>query len=316
MKKIVTLFLAIFLCSTAFSQGHYSGSSFNPNDYFAPHAGWIIPLYYGYADMNYYNSAGHRSDRIINPSPTDPTSLNIQQNVKTNSFILMAIYGGKTKILGANWGMMVIPTLNGPTANIALDYFSNQTGEGSFLFTHKSLGFGDVYIQPVWLSWTKEKMSFALNYGVWAPTGRYKAHDLDNSGLGYWSHNIRVAAKVKPMAKISASIAATLELNEWQKGTDFKEGSHLTIDLGGAYVLDARGDEVGVFAHNTNQIGDDKGENLTNLTDRAWGIGGYASYWIKPHKIGLMGRLTQNFGVKNRFGGTAFQVGLNYLILQ
>jgi hypothetical protein len=31
-------------------------------------------------------------------------------------------------------------------------------------------------------------------------------------------------------------------------------------------------------------------------------------------KIGLMGRVTQNFAVENRFGGTAIQVGLNFLI--
>jgi hypothetical protein len=40
------------LCSLhAFSQGHYQGSSFNPNDHFAPPPGFIVPLYYSYANM-------------------------------------------------------------------------------------------------------------------------------------------------------------------------------------------------------------------------------------------------------------------------
>lgn len=313
MKKIIFL-LGMLINLNAFSQGHYSGSSFNPNDYFAPHEGWIIPVWYGYADMNYYNQAGKQSDQLINPAPGNPTELHIKQNVKTHSFILMAIYGGKGKILGANWGMMVIPTLNSPTANIALDYYSIQTGSGSYVFTNKSVGFGDMYIQPIWLSWTKGKFSYALNYGVWAPTGKYKPNDLDNGGHGYWSHNIRVAGKIKPEKKLNISLAGTLELNQWQKDTDFKEGTHLTFDLGGSYVLNTKGDEVGMFSHYTSQIGDDKGTNGGFLSDRVAGVGGFYSYWIKPMKIGLMARITQNFGAENRFAGTAAQVGVNFLI--
>lgn len=313
-KGLLTLIILAFSSTAAFSQGHYNGSSFNPNDYFAPHPGWIIPIWYGYADMNYYNNSGNKSDQIINPVPNNPTTLNIRQNVKTHSFILMAIYGGKGKILGADWGMMIIPTLNSPTADIALDYYSIQTGSGTYTFSNKSIGFGDMYIQPVWLSWTEGKFSYALNYGVWAPTGKYKPNDPDNGGHGYWSHDIRVAGKFKPERKVNISLATTLELNSWQHDTDFKEGSHLTFDLGGSYVLDSRGDEVGLFTHYTTQISDDKGVNGAFHSDRIAGVGGFVSYWITPMKIGLMGRITQNFAAKNRFAGTAVQAGVNILI--
>lgn len=314
VKKLILLLLAALPGLPAFSQGHYNGSSFNPGDYFAPHPGWIIPVWYGYADMNYHNAAGKKSDVLINPAPGNPTSLHIKQHVVTQSFILMAIYGGKGKVFGADWGMMVIPTLNSPTADIALDYYSSQTGSGNYVFTNKSLGFGDMYIQPVWLSWTKGKFSYALNYGVWAPTGRYKPHDLDNGGHGYWSHNIRVAGRIKTVSKINVTLAGTLEVNQWQKDTDFKEGSHLTFDLGGSYLLNKRGDEIGLFGNYASQISDDKGTNGGFVSDRITGIGGYGSYWIKPMRIGLMGRITQNFAGKNRFAGTAVQAGVNILI--
>lgn len=193
MKAFLVFVILLFFFRITYGQGHYSGSSFNPNDYFAPHAGIIIPVWYGFANMDYYNAAGKKSDQLINPVPENPTALNIKQNVKTHSFILMAIYGGKGKVLGADWGMMVIPTLNSPTASIALDYYSQQTGTGNYTFTNKSLGFGDMYIQPVWLSWKQNKMQYALNYGVWAPTGKYEPNSLDNGGHGYWSQNIRGA---------------------------------------------------------------------------------------------------------------------------
>lgn len=250
MKKIILLLL-LPIAYSSFAQGHYNGSSFNPNDYFAPHEGIIIPIWYGYANMDYYNSKGEKSDRLIIPKPENPTVLNIEQNVKTHSFILMAIYGGKGTIAGANWGMMIIPTLNSPTATVALDYYSQQTGSGTYNFTNKTIGFGDMYIQPVWLSWKKNSFQYALNYGVWAPTGKYEPNSMDNGGHGYWSQNIRRAVKYKPSHKINLSVATTFEINHWQKKTDFKEGSHLTFDFGGSYLINSRGDEFGFFGHYT-----------------------------------------------------------------
>jgi hypothetical protein len=45
--------------------------------------------------MDYHNASGQRSHLLIFPAWGNPTELHIKQNVKTNSFILMAIYGGK-----------------------------------------------------------------------------------------------------------------------------------------------------------------------------------------------------------------------------
>ncbi len=313
--KTFTLFLLLLLMTyRSIGQGHYSGSSFNPADYFAPHPGWIIPVWYGYANMDYYNTSGSKTDQLINPVPDNPTSLNIGQNVKTHSFILMAIYGGKGKVLGADWGMMLIPTVNSPTANIVLDYYSAQTGQGTYRFTNKSWGFGDMYIQPVWLSWSKDKLTYGINYGVWAPTGKYKHNDMDNSGHGYWSQNLRVAVRYKPISKLGITLAPTLEINHKQKETGFKEGSHLTIDLGGSYLLSKRGDEIGVFGHYTTQITDDKGTEGGFYKDQIAGAGIYGSYWIVPMRIGFMARITQHFGAESRFAGTAAQLGFNFLI--
>jgi len=88
----------------------------------------------------------------------------------------------------------------------------------------------------------------------------------------------------------------------------------LTVDLGGTYLLSKRGDQVGIFSHYTSQISDDKGTNGGFVSDRIAGVGGFVSYWITPMKVGLMGRITQNFVAKNRFSGTAVQAGVNILI--
>lgn len=312
--KNVTAILVLFISSSTFSQGHYSGGSFNPNDYYTPPPGFIVPVYYGFSSMNYFNAQGNRSDILINPVPGNPTLLSIKQNVKTSSYIGMVIYGAKSKLLNANWGFMVIPTLNNPTANIALDYFSNQTGSGSTSFKSSSLGLGDVYLQPVWLTWSKTKWVYSFTYGVWAPLGRYKAGDAKNVGLGYWSHNFRAATKYNPTPQWLLSLATTMEFNSKQKNVHFTEAPHLTVDYGASYTL-LKGHEIGLFGFYTKQTGKDKGTEGSFLSDKYYGIGAYGSYWLKPGKYGLLGRVTQHFGATNRFAGTSFQIGLNLLFL-
>jgi hypothetical protein len=309
------LVLLFFGTRDIMAQGHYQGGSFNPNDYFTPPHGFIIPAFYGFSNMDFYNAAGKRSDVLINPVPGNPTSVKLSQNVRTSSFILMLIYGGKKKLLGANWGFMFIPTVNNPTANIALDYFSTQTGSGDTVFKSNSWGLGDLYLQPLWLTWQKNKWSYSFTYGIWAPTGKYKAGDAKNVGLGYWSHNLRGMVRYRPSPKWVITMGPTLELNAKQKDVDFVEAPHLTVDYGAVYNL-PKGHEVGLFGFYTTQLGADMGTEGSFLSDRFLGIGAYGSYWIKPGKFGVLARIIQHFGTVNRFSGTAFQVGINTLFLK
>lgn len=313
MRLPLAALLALHALLTA-GQGHYMGSSFNPNDYFAPPPGFIVPLYYSYADMNFHNASGSRSDQVINPVPGDPTTLSIQQNVRTNAFIAIVLYGGKKKVFGADWGLLVLPMVNNPSANIALDYYSTQTGTGTAAISTTSWGLGDLYVQPLWFSWAKAKWTYGLSYGVWLPVGKYSPGSAENVGLGYASHNVRVALKRKLSATWSASVVNTLELNHGQEGVDFKEAPHNTLDAG-AYHTFKQGHELGFFGHWTTQVGMDQGTEGSFVSDRMFGIGGYGSYWITPYKFGLLARVTQNIGINDRFGGTAFSIGVNLLFL-
>jgi hypothetical protein len=314
-QKLILPLLVFYIVNMSFAQGHYNGASLNPNDYFTPPPGIILPVYYGYANMDFYNADGEKTDQLINPVPGNPTSLDLEQNVKTNSFIVMLIYGAKTKILNANWGFMFIPTLNNPTANIALDYYTNQAGAGNASFKSNSWGLGDLYLQPVWLTWNKTKWSYSFTYGIWAPIGKYEAGDIKNVGLGYWSNNFRAATKYRPAPQWLVSLATTYEINSAQKGVDFTEAPHFTLDYGLSYTM-LKGHEAGLFGFYTKQTGDDKGTEGSFLSDQYFGIGAYGSYWIKPGKFGLLARVTQHFGTTNRFAGTTFQVGLNTLFLK
>ena len=312
LKALLFIGLSLFPINS-YSQGHYAGGSYNPNDYFiSPASGWVFSLYYSYSQMDYYNDAGEKADVIeINQDP--PFSVEIGQKVKTHSVIPMIIYFGKGKILNARWGLLALPIINNPNASIALEFYSGQNSASNETINIESFGFGDLYMQPVWLTWENSGFSTTFSYGFWMPVGRYEVNDPKNVGLGYWSQNFRIASRYKPNSKYSFTGAVSFELNSKQKGVDFKEAPHLTLDYGASYNF-TMGHEIGFFGHGTWQTGDDQGEEAVLSKDQVYGLGIYGSYWFVPGKFGVLSRVANNFGTRNRFAGFSFQVGINYLL--
>lgn len=316
--KLFKVFLFSFfgIIPTAINaQGHYNGGSFNTNDYFIPPvSGWVFSLYYSYSDMNYYNGS-HKKTDVIEISQNPPLSVELGQSVKTQSIIPMISYFGKKKMLKAKWGILALLMLNNPNANIALDFYSGQTLAGSKIISLKSFGLGDCYLQPIWLTWGKNKFSSTFSYGAWIPVGKHKLNDSGNIGLGYWSHNVRLMGRYKPKEKISVISGVTFELNNKQKGTDFIESLHLTVDYGGSYTF-VKGHEIGLYGYGTWGIGSDRGEKASINNDQIYGLGVYGSYWFIPGKLGVLSRFTYNYGTKYRFGGASFQIGVNFLLFK
>lgn len=311
--KLLMLLCILFSTFRMHAQGHYQGSSFNPNDYFIPPvSGWVTSLYYSYSNMNYYNQDGNKTDQIeISQNP--PFSVEVTQKVTTQSVIPMALYFGKGKILKANWGLMALPVINSPSASVALDFYTGLDSTIKQDININSIGLGDCYIQPIWLTWEKQKFTTAFSYGLWLPVGKYTVNDAENIGLGYTSQNFRLATRFKPNAKYSLTGALTFESNFKQKDVDFTEAPHLTFDYGATYYF-PKGHEAGVVGYGTWQLGEDKGDKAVLNKDKIFGLGAYGSYWFIPGKFGILARVSQSFGTTNRFGGFSFVAGLNYLL--
>jgi hypothetical protein len=313
-KRLFIGALMVFLAQYAVAQGHYVGGSFNTNDYFVPPSpGWVFTLFYSYSNTNFYNSNGQKAD-IIQLSQNPPVNIAMGQKVQTHSIIPMGIYFGKKKIFNANWGILALPMINNPNASIALDYYLGQSNVAGQKIDIHSFGLGDMYLQPVWLTWNKKKLSVTFSYGIWLPIGKYSANSPENVGLGYWSHNIRFASRYKPSAPWAFTGALTYEISSQQKDVNFTEAPHLSLDLASSYNF-PKGHELGLFGFGTWQTGTDKGQKAILPPDRIGGLGVYGAYWFVPGKFSAMTRFTGNFGTRNRYGGFAFQFGLNYLIM-
>jgi hypothetical protein len=90
---------------------------------------------------------------------------------------ILGSYVTKKKILGANYGFMVVlPILNTQLALPSLDVGA------------QTWGLADMYIQPLALGWHFKRADAIAGYAFMAPTGRYTAGAKDNTGLGMWSN--------------------------------------------------------------------------------------------------------------------------------
>jgi hypothetical protein len=177
------------------------------------------------------------------------------------------------KMLGANYGFMVAPTLS--------TVRPESVGEGEA--DSSSWDFNDIYVVPVYLGWHTPRADFVAGYGFFAPTGRYAGAD-DDVGLGMWSHEVQGGATVYLDQAKTFSVATTafLEMHSNKKDQDLKVGNLLTLEGGAAYNAPKIGGAFGVAYYLQNKVSDDSGQDypgtalgLLNLRgrNRLFGIG-------------------------------------------
>lgn len=307
-KILQATIVASPLVAQAGELGHQGGGSFNPGDYFAPPKGLIVSLY-----GNYYQTRALRdgSGNEINGFDLFGRRVDLDIEVQAFQIIPMILWSPGVKFLGADVSTLVMPIYGQSSVAANLSAFGRKIQVNQEVW-----GFQDSYVQPVWLTWRTAKWDFSTSYGFWAPTGSYDPAAPDNTGSGFWSHKFRGSAAWSPDGKRQTLFSASLayEFNGEKEGTDLTPGSHLTLDVGMKHTFTERF-EAGVYAFGQWQITEDKGRDAVNpgTKDRLYGAGAYASYWIVPMKVGILGRHTIEFGARDRFEGSSTALGLNFI---
>ena len=150
----------------------------------------------------------------------------------------MVWYVSKTKLLGANYGAMVVF----PFANASLEVPAVQ------LSNRVDTSFSDMLIRPLDLGWHTPRSDVAAGLQLYLPTGRYERGGSDNIGKGMWCYEPFVGGTFYFDEKRTASFATTAywELHGKKKDTDVKVGQLLTLQgglgksyLGGGLILGA-----------------------------------------------------------------------------
>ena len=193
--------------------GVQSGSQAHPGLY----AGLF---YYHYTTDTVKNGNGVQ----IQPNPDQPGSVSL------SAVAPLLYYVSKTKVLGANYGAMIILAW----ANGSLE------APGFGLSAPIGTAFGDMVIRPIELGWHSQRMDVTTGFQFYAPTGKYTDGATDNVGKGMWTYEPFVGATAYFDQKRTVSFATTAfwEVHGEKKDSATKVGQILTLEggLGKSYM--------------------------------------------------------------------------------
>ena len=190
---------------------------------------------------------------------------------------------------------------------------------------------GDLFVQPLWLGWTKEHWDFALGYGFYAPVGDYdtetitlpvigplKVEAADNIGYGFWTHQIQGGLSWYPWAdrRMAVVTALTYEIHGEKEDFDLTPGQVLTLNWGISQYLPLKKDqtlllEIGPAGYSSWQITDDTGSAAANpaVKDEVHAVGGQIGLTHVPWNTTLNFHYFYEFSAQDRFQGQS--IGLN-----
>ena len=189
------------------------------------------------------------------------------------------------KILGADYGMdMVVPLMNVDLKIKGLGIDDSQ------------FGLGDIFFEPLILSWHAPRYDLSFGAGVWAPTGEYDMTEPASPGKGMWTPMFTLGGTYYfDAAKTwSGSILARYEIHSEKNDTNLRPGDHFHFEWGVGKSIGTW--EVGATGYCQWQV-----TNNSDGTpkDRVYAIGPEASVFLPPVKMFLTLRSLFEFGAEN-----------------
>jgi hypothetical protein len=260
-----------------------------------------LPIY-GYNASRLKNSNGD----AVNTSPDIHAFLmGIGGSVVTN-----------LKILNANYG-----------ASLLIAFISNRI-EGNVIKSQSSLGFTDMYVQPLQLGWHLKRADFTVGYGVYIPTGKYEYGGSDNKGLGMWGHEFSAGTTLyfDPKKTFHFSAIGFFETHSTKKDVETKVGNIITVEggIGKTFYKPIAGFPIpivfnaGAVYYMQFKVSDDEipvGNSIfTGTADHIYAWGLEANVLHPKIRTSLSLRWFDEFGAKNRFEGNTFLITIGYII--
>ncbi|MBL9133058.1 MAG: transporter [Verrucomicrobiaceae bacterium] len=310
--------------------GHYAPGLPNIRDFAVPEPGFYgAMLNYWYSTDRLNNSGGNKiSTLTISPGPGP--GLTLTPDIKVDLYALspMFIWVSDYKILGAKYAAYVAPSFATSTISASL---ATARGRGRSVSGSSDFGLGDMFVQPLWLGWTKKHFDFAFGYGFYAPIGRYNTETVtlpivgsfqteaaDNLGYGFWTNQLQTAATWYPWEdkRMAVAVALTYEIHGKKRDFDYTPGSNLTLNWGISQFLPLTSDqklllEIGPAGYSSWQVSDDKGSHAKNpnIHDSVHAVGGQLGLTYVPWMLSVNFRGMYEFAARDRFQGHSF--GLN-----
>jgi hypothetical protein len=336
MNRILILGAELLIAATltraqAGQVGHFNGGVMDIRDYLVPEPGLYAILY------NYYYTSDRLNDRngnqvnsvTVTPAAGPPVTLGVDVNLNLYALMPTVIWVTPCTIFGAKYAAYIVPSF----ANSSLGgSVSTATGLGGNV-SSSSFGVGDLFVQPLWLGWTRAYWDLALAYGFYAPIGKYDTETVTlpggssvtvgspgNIGLGFWTQQVQGAGAWYPCTNHATAVTAALtyEYNSQKRDFDLTPGQNLTLNWGISQYLPLTKSqklllEVGPAGYDTWEITNDTGSAARNPTvrDQVHAAGGQVSLIYLPwHSVSLNFHGFYEYAAVGRFQGESCGINL------
>lgn len=167
-------------------------------------------------------------------------------------------------------------------------------------FPHDTLSLGDIFFEPITLSWHWKQFDLGVGYGFWTPNGDYNEDGTQPSRLlaqGFWSHMFTLGGTWFPDEKKtwSLSLLSRYEIHEEHPDLDLQVGDTYTLEWGLSKAF-GEGLEAGVVGYYQKQVTGDSGAASRGIMDYVMGVGPEVStFWPK---LGVFGSLRYVYEVE------------------
>lgn len=301
--------------------GHFNPGVANIRDFAMPAPGYYGVLYNYWYWTHQYNDRNGDKVNSITVGPGGGTNLNLNVDVNLYAIAPTFIWVSDCTVLGAKYGAYISPVFANSSVGASL---SRITGTGRSL-NSSQFGAGDLFVQPLWLGWSKKHWDLSLGYGFYAPVGRYDIQTVtlpvvgsftaeapDNIGLGFWTHQFQGTALWYPWEHRATAVCAALtyELHGKKKDFDLTPGQNLTLNWGVSQYLPLRKDnklllELGLSGYSSWQISDDSGSDAKNpgVHDSVHAVGGQLGLTYVPWNAAVNLHYLNEISAQDRFQG-------------
>ena len=316
MHRMIAAWLVILAAATAGAQvvspmqaGHYFPGIMDVRDLTNPPPGLFFALYNVHVSSDTYIDRGGNRLREINLSELDPALPDLAVDLDLSAFTSVPViaWASSFKVLGATW----VPFVVLPAYTTADTRVFAETTPGPIVppvgtgVSSSVSGLGDIFVQPMGLSWGFKSFDLMAAYGFYAPTGRYETGASDNIGLGFWTHQFQAFGYWYPMESRATSLmlGLTWEINSDIEDVDVQPGDRLSVEWGVSQYLTRRFEFTFQGAHN-RQVGDDSGRDVwwdPSVHDWKNSLVVGLNYWMVPDRLYLAFKYGWDHSMRQRF---------------
>jgi len=229
---------------------------------------------------------------FTNSFPDGPPSFDLFVNVQAPRLIWIT----GEKILGGYYGMDVIVPL----------VYQNLDATG---FKGSDFRLGDVFVEPITLSWHAKQADFSFGYGIWTPSGDFKTTDPLSPGKGFLTHMLTggVTYYADKDKTWSFSALSRYEISTERKQTRITPGQYYTLEYALGKSL-SKTVEIGVVGYYQAQVNRASGPNASIAKDSATAIGPEITFVCPKLGLSTSIRYLRETSVSNRPEGNVINL--------